>query len=210
MENDLLGTNKKAKKGETKGLKGKKPGGEEAWKRIIAKYISSIRDAFLGLNFYSVAFDGLVKPGNVGANENQNPVGFFSPLGIFKSLKTNECCRIWQPTGPLFEARNKPRTIWVFDTVYGPCCVTHTAWSLLMRNGSLFAGETEREVWEAKRMSVNYAIINRRGQITTFNEFSSDLLRWFVSFFRTSVLRWQFIVPDYFRFMCSALDAHFD
>lgn len=88
MENDLLGTNRKAKKGETKGLKGKKPGGEEAWKRIIAKYISSIRDAFLGLNFYSVAFDGLVKPGNVGKrNENQNPVGFFSPLGIFKSLK---------------------------------------------------------------------------------------------------------------------------
>ena len=48
------------KASERKGLKGregrkgrrKKPGGEEAWKRIIAKYISSIRDAFLGLNFY--------------------------------------------------------------------------------------------------------------------------------------------------------------
>lgn len=46
MENDLLGTNKKAPNVvDGEGVKK----GEEAWKRIIAKYNSSIRDACLGL-----------------------------------------------------------------------------------------------------------------------------------------------------------------
>lgn len=45
MENDLLGTNKKPRNVDEEGVKE----GEEAWKRIIAKYNSSIRDAFLGL-----------------------------------------------------------------------------------------------------------------------------------------------------------------
>lgn len=59
-ENDLLGTNsdwvsvlymrRKFKKKGVKRIEGSSNNtGEEMWRRIIAKYISSIRDAFMGI-----------------------------------------------------------------------------------------------------------------------------------------------------------------
>lgn len=47
-ENDLLGTNSVCRYKEGVKKDGKSNRGEEMWIRIIAKYISSIRDAFMG------------------------------------------------------------------------------------------------------------------------------------------------------------------
>lgn len=83
-----------------KTLRGKRPGREEAWKRIIAKYISSIRDAFLGLNFNGAIWWAYEKL----ATSNGKYRRSFS-LRLFGSFLRIRMS-LWRPTEPLL--RNEP------------------------------------------------------------------------------------------------------
>lgn len=179
-----------------KGLKRKKPGRKEAWKRIIAKYISSIRDAFLGWGLLLVRFDG---PRGEGWQRRspENPVGLFH-LEKFKALKIQ--INVSNTTTNRAFVRNNlslSQCPAYFDTVYGLYCVTHTAWSLLMRKGSVRKRRNrsgKRKI--SKEMSVNYAIIKRpEANHELLMDLAADLI-----YFRTSSTVDSFLLQIYFRF----------
>lgn len=173
-------------------VKREEPGGEEAWKRIIAKYISSIRDAFLGLNVYGAiwwAYKTWQRWQTCRRGE-RNPVGF--SLRFFKSLKSqmsvsgygNQLRLCSQPNSQPNKPLSQYCAMRIWYCLWASLCNTHRLISLMRNN---FANE-KKAFWEAKGRPTNYAITSRRRQITSLMNLAQI-------YFRLPHFQWQFIVP---------------